>query len=66
MYAGPGLVGVNPLSRCAVISTALMGTAYENLAGKRVSEPSEPASRPSREALAEHLAWACLEALDNA
>lgn len=47
------LIGIDPQTLKVVLSPALQGTNYRDLQGTRLSQPVEPAARPSIEALAE-------------
>jgi putative restriction endonuclease len=50
------LIAIRPDSRSLELSHALHGTAYSSLAGKRISDPQDPAAAPAAELL--HQSWA--------
>lgn len=45
------LIAIHPHSRSVKLSQALKGTAYSTLAGKRISDPQDPAASPAHELL---------------
>jgi len=49
------LIVIRPDSRSLELSQTLQGTAYSCLAGKRISDPQDPAARPAAELL--HQSW---------
>jgi hypothetical protein len=49
------LIAIRPDSRSLELSQALQGTAYSSLAGRRVSDPMDPAAAPAAELL--HQSW---------
>lgn len=60
-----GLIAIDPTTRQVIIAPALKGTAYSELEGKVVAEPSEPDLQPSVAALVEHLRWTKLRSDDE-
>ena len=49
------LIAIRPDSRSLELSQELRGTAYSSLAGKRISDPQDPATAPAAELL--HQSW---------
>ncbi len=56
-----GLIGIDPSTSTVVISSRLHGTAYEEFASRPATLPNALSQRPSKDALAWHLAQARLE-----
>jgi putative restriction endonuclease len=49
------LIAIHPESRSLELSRGLQGTAYSSMAGKRISDPQDPAAAPPAELL--HQSW---------
>ena len=60
-----GLIAIDPTTRQVIIASALKGTAYGELEGRAIAEPSSPELQPSTAALVEHLRWTKLRAQDE-
>jgi hypothetical protein len=57
-------LGIDPTTREIVVATALVGTVYESLGGRRIAEPTNLNDRPTEAVLAR--AYAKFEAAELA
>src|SRR2546423_8224434 len=55
-----GLIAIDTRSMAVIISPRLIGTAYEEFAGKKLNIPQNKSMQPNRVALDDHRAWAAL------
>lgn len=56
-----GLLSFDPETRMARLASQLADTTYAALAGRTLSEPSNPKLKPNTAALSEHLKWTGIE-----